>query len=84
MAPRAAFGWRAPSRDEFMQDVHLKAALTRNRQDFAAGQTVAVPASLAGKLVDRGRAVLAHSGATPAALPVAARPLALPSPEVEK
>lgn len=66
-----------------MTDVYLTAGLTRNRVEFAPGQTVTLPASLAGKLVDRGRATLSHSSMKDADLRPAAplRPLALPAPE---
>lgn len=65
-----------------MQDVYLTAGLTRNRKEFAAGETVSLPAGFAGKLVNRGRAVLHNSGVRPdAPLPVAARPVAPPEGE---
>ena len=41
-----------------MTEVSLTAPLTRGRQEFGAGDELDLPASLAGKLVDRGRAKL--------------------------
>lgn len=62
-----------------MQKIELVAPLTRGPRDHAPGEKLALPAGLARKLVDRGRAVLnTTGGVTPA--PVAL--LAAPAPEV--
>lgn len=53
-----------------MKTVELTAPLTRGRQDFAPGATLALPAALAGKLVNRGRARLSVTGGIDPALPV--------------
>lgn len=41
-----------------MTEVSLTAPLTRGREEFGTGDRLDLPASLAGKLVDRGRAKL--------------------------
>jgi len=71
-----------------MQDVTLSAPLTRGTKEHATGASVSLPDGLAAKLVNRGRAVLAHTGGVPAATvallaapDVAPEPA--PAPEVE-
>lgn len=41
-----------------MTEVSLTAPLTRGREEFGVGERLDLPAGLAGKLVDRGRAKL--------------------------
>lgn len=41
-----------------MTEISLTAPLTRGGREFGVGENLDLPASLAGKLVDRGRATL--------------------------
>jgi hypothetical protein len=53
-----------------MKSVDLDAPLTRGRREFDPGTRLDLPAELAGKLVDRGRARLSTTGGVaPALLP---------------
>lgn len=47
--------------------VELAAPLTRDRKDHARGEVLPLPAGLADKLVNRGRAVLVTTGGVSAA-----------------
>lgn len=64
-----------------MKTVELVAPLTRGRDNYAPGERLDLPAGLAGKLVDRGRALLSTTGGVPLAMLPSPPPEAREAPE---